>query len=192
MEDREDPWLGGNREAPWQRKRRISNYVGALVLVVLVATIGIYKGVEWMGARGKVNETKKTLQRLCKGFAKNDKAVIAEWASGSVKDAWGNQIILHSDDRTRIVFVSKGPDGVLNTPDDIGSEQVRPSAKTETQAALNANNDPNINRNLAADVQNRIEGAVDEVKKAADSGEAKAESGGWKWSLRWGRKKEGD
>lgn len=187
--DDEERWEGGAaKQQPWEKKRRISNYIGVGVLVALLATIGIYKGVEWVKSRNKVSQTEKTLQKLCKGFAKNDKAVIAEWAAGTVKDAWDNQIVLHSDDRTKIVFVSKGPDGVLDTPDDIRSEETRPSARAETQAALK-NNEANAN---IAEIQQKAEAAVDVAKKAAEKGEAQGENGGWKWKFRWGRSKEGD
>lgn len=170
-------------EAPWQKKRRISNYIGLVVLLALLVTIGGYKGIEWLNHRNKARDTEATLKTLCRAFAKNDKAVIADWAAGNYKDVWGNQIVLHSDDRSKIVFVSKGPDGLIDTADDIRSEEVRPSSRPEAQAALNVN---------VADIQHKAEAAADEVKKAAENGEAKGESGGWKWRFRWGRSKEGE
>lgn len=150
-------------EAPWQKKRPISNQIGLGVLVILLVTIGGYKGIEWLNNRNKAKDTEAALKTLCRAFAKNDKAVIADWAAGKYKDVWGNQIILHADDRSKIVFVSKGPDGLIDTADDIRSEEVRPSTRAETQAVLKANADVNV-----ANIQQKAEAAVDEVKKATE------------------------
>lgn len=170
-------------EQPWERKRRISNYIGFFALTVIVGGVLVLNGINWVQKSSKISSTKKTLAELCKGFTKNDKAVIGKWARGEYVDSWNNHIVLEAADRTnsKVVFVSKGPDGQLGTPDDIRSEECKPSSRAEAQKAINVD---------LVEAQQKVEEAIEGVKQATEKGEAQGERGGWKWRIRWGKPAE--
>jgi len=95
-------------------KYRFDTIIGTAVLflfVCVLCTVGVSR---WIAA----NETRKSLDDLSKNVANNDKKSLMDWASGNFKDQWGNTFVLDSNG-DEVKFLSKGPDGILGSKDDI-------------------------------------------------------------------------
>jgi len=104
-------------------KRKFSSKLGLVVVVGFFLLIVVVKGGIWAKHRGDIRITNKVLYDTCEGIAFGNKYLLQKWAGGEFVDAWGNQILLESDDGKTVVCVSKGPDGMLGTPDDIRMEK---------------------------------------------------------------------
>ena len=65
-----------------------------------------------------ISNTRNSLDDLSKKVADNDKKALIDWASGNIKDQWGNTFVLDSNG-SEVKFMSKGPDGILKSKDDI-------------------------------------------------------------------------
>lgn len=164
-------------ECPVERKKRISNTIGLIVLLFFAFVLGGRYLFVKLKKDGELQATQKTLDEVADGFAKNDKEVMLKWARGEYKDSWGNGIVLVSDDRTTVVMGSSGPDGILDTEDDMRSERHRSVRKVSLAGV----------KESVASTQKKAEDALDAVKAAAEKGEAEGNKGGWRWSIRWGR-----
>lgn len=108
---------------PWKRK---DNLLGLCALAILVLLIVGQQANKYFKLLNAIDNTKKVISTLGNHFISNDKVQINQWAKGEVLDDWGNQIILHRSHQTAVVLVSKGPDGILGTPDDISESFVKP------------------------------------------------------------------
>lgn len=105
-----------------QRKRRMSNIIGIAVFATFVTAILIAGAVRMVQNRGHVQEARNLTNEVAAAFADNDVQVIDKWSRGQYVDPWQNQLVLLSSGPAGVQMVSKGPDGNLDTGDDIISD----------------------------------------------------------------------
>jgi len=95
-------------------KQKFSNLLGLAMLsffVILVMTMG---ALRWAA----LGSTRDHLDILAQKVAHLDRPALMNWASGNEKDHWDNTFVLERNSED-VQFRSKGPDGVLDTKDDI-------------------------------------------------------------------------
>ena len=63
-------------------------------------------------------ETKRCMDELSKKVASHDKEALMNWASGKEVDHWKNSFLINLNNDS-VQFLSKGPDKVASTKDDI-------------------------------------------------------------------------
>lgn len=119
-----------------ERNRKVTNIIGLVALAIFVMFIVATKVAKSVAERKNKEETEESLLHVCNGFKANDKAIIHSWACGAYQDAWDNDLILiDSASSTGLtVFASKGPDGELNTDDDIRHAVLRPTLHDQLKA----------------------------------------------------------
>ena len=118
------------------RRRKYTNIAGLAVLGFFVIAIIAVSGSKWLTRRSEVRDTEKLLNYVAAGFANSDHEIMKQWAIGGpgFKDSWGNQLVIKSKEGEEgYRFVSKGPDGELETEDDISSRVHKLTLKTKAQ-----------------------------------------------------------
>lgn len=191
--DHEEYWIMDNRYYAAQRRRYISNVIGALALLVLLAIVGVVWVGNWMERRELAHQTKKLLKEVGDGFYKNDRDVITKWAKGEYKDVWGNQIVLDATEDGKYHFTSKGPDGEIGTADDIKGEVYKTHRQKAAEEALKAaaaiTKPPEpVKEPEGPGVIEKAQQTVENAQKAVEKGEVSGTS--WKFQWKWGKTKE--
>jgi len=103
-----------------------SNMIGLVALGVFFIAIVCYVTYGNMQERQAIQDTVAQVNNMAVNFANHTDAPIQEWAQGKIVDPWEGQLILtKSSSKDGVQVVSKGPDGDLNTEDDIRSETVQ-------------------------------------------------------------------
>lgn len=105
-----------------QEARRRLNVIGVVVLGLIALAVLLTEGVGRIRRGTQVSGEQAKIDKLAQDFALRDRAVIDRWARGEYKDAWGNVVVLLSNDESGVQFLSGGPDGVSGTEDDIHSK----------------------------------------------------------------------
>lgn len=95
-------------------KKIISTVAGLLALTFFVVVIIVHQIIHSMA----IQKTKDDLSALANAVANNNRPVLMSWASGHIKDQWGETFVIENN-TTAVCFLSKGPDKLLNTSDDI-------------------------------------------------------------------------
>lgn len=98
------------------RYNKIKPIVGYSVFVLmffisLILIVGISKQYQRI-------ETKRCIDELSKKVASHDKEALMNWASGKEVDYWKNSFLINLNNDS-VQFLSKGPDKVVSTKDDI-------------------------------------------------------------------------
>lgn len=179
--------LEGLLNMPKPQKKKLTpqqwiNRVGIVLLGMFLIVIGLIQLEQWGEQQAKIKETNKILHVLVESFAHNDHEIINSWAAGKIQDAWQGPMILSSIDN-KISFTSKGPDGELDTNDDLKSEvfPVKPR---------NRYNPPPDGPDFLTAAKRKAGELVDQVKETVDNGEAEVKGRGWSFQWKWGKSKE--
>ena len=106
-------------------RRKLTNALGVLVLIILAIVMAFVFILRSLA----VKETEQLVDDLGHDFAQGNSEVVMEWARGEVVDSWENQVVLVQSDSSAVQFVSKGPDGEMDTDDDIVGEVHQPPKK---------------------------------------------------------------
>lgn len=106
-----------------QDKIALSNAAGLGTLIFFVFVVLVVGCTRWGIRRYYFKQTREMLRTVAVGFASHDKDVMDQWARGEFQDPWKNSPVILENDGS-VCFVSKGPDGQLDTGDDIVGERI--------------------------------------------------------------------
>lgn len=175
------------------RKRAITNWVGLVCLGGFVIAILVSGGSKFFQKNQEIKDTEVLLNFVAEGFSHKDRNVIMQWAEGGYSDVWGNHLILRGNDDGSFRFVSKGPDGVIDTDDDVTGRLHRYEVHEIFKPKPKPRPSKQKNIQKTKTVEDRIDEAkakagelFNKAKKAAEDVEVEAEKEkGWKWNFKW-------
>lgn len=105
------------------RKRKITNIIGIIVLGTIVIGATIQRGMQYVQEQNDREVTRKMADDLAESLINNSSGdIVMEWAKGEYVDTWGNQFIIDYNTLDKGACVrSRGLDGQHHTEDDIVS-----------------------------------------------------------------------
>jgi hypothetical protein len=98
------------------KKRKFGIFVAISMLSFFGIVILSTGAIKWMAR----HQTQVALNSLAEKVASGDRTALMNWAAGNERDKWGNTFNLEMNTGA-VQFMSKGPDGVSGTKDDIHS-----------------------------------------------------------------------
>lgn len=108
------------------RKRNMANALAVLALVFVIGLIASEFMIRWYRSLQQVNQTKETLTNVSAALLENDKPAIRQWATGHLKDAWDQSVVISTNNDHEVEVVSKGPDKEFGTEDDVSHSVEKP------------------------------------------------------------------